>query len=87
MTKARGAGRPRAVLAKANRRETGQARRALGTLASLKVGPRTAKRYQLALQVLFSCVCGVGGGMMRDFWVSSWMFSKSWNIWHSLPKL
>ena len=54
MTKARGAGRPRAVLAKANRRETAQARRALGTLASLKVGPRIAKRYQLALQVLFS---------------------------------
>ncbi len=54
MTKARGAGRPRAVLAKANRRETAQARQALGTLASLKVGPRTASRYKKALQIFLS---------------------------------
>ena len=53
MTRARGAGRPRAVLAKANRLETAQSRQALGTLASLKVGPRTASRYQKALEVFF----------------------------------
>ena len=54
MTKARGAGRPRAVLAKAGRLETARARQALGTLSSLKVGPRTQIRYQRALHVFFT---------------------------------
>jgi len=53
MTRARGAGRPRATLAKANRVEVIRSRRQLGSLAALRVGPRTAKRYQYSLRCLF----------------------------------
>ena len=52
MTRGRGAGRPRAVVARANRLETAQSRQALGTLASLKVGPKAASRYQKALEAI-----------------------------------
>ena len=54
MTKSRGAGRPRAVLAKASRLATAQARQQLGPLASLRVGPRTAARYRKALLIFFN---------------------------------
>ena len=54
MTKARGAGRPRAVLAKASRLATAQSRQQLGPLASLRVGPRTAARYRKALLIFFN---------------------------------
>ena len=54
MTKARGAGRPRAVLAKASRKANAEARKALGSLASLRVSPRTATHYTKALEVFFN---------------------------------
>jgi len=53
MTRARGAGRPRAILAKANRVEVIRSRRQLGSLAALRVGPRTARRYWTSLQCFF----------------------------------
>ena len=52
MARGQGAGRPRAVLAKANRLETAQSRQALGTLTSLRVRPKAASRYQKALEAI-----------------------------------
>ena len=32
------------------------------------------------LRVISNGMCGIVGGVMRDFWDSSWLRSKSWNI-------
>jgi len=66
MTKARGAGRPRASLAKANRVEVMLNRRRLGSLAALKVGPRTARRYWASLRSLFEWIKGEKVALPED---------------------
>ena len=65
MTRARGAGRPRAVLAKV-KRENAVARKALGSLASLRVSPRTAARYTKALEVFFGWMRVEGVALPRE---------------------
>ena len=53
MTRARGVGRPRAVLAKAEKAQTQAARRAAGPLRDLRVAQKTATRYRKALRIFF----------------------------------
>ena len=53
MTLSRGVGRPRAVLAKAEKAKTQAARKAAGPLRELRVAPSTALRYKRAMSVFF----------------------------------
>ena len=54
MTKARGSGRPRALVAKASRADRAASRKQAGSLNDLKVAPRTQKRYEAALRSFFA---------------------------------
>ena len=54
----RGAGRPRAALAKVAKTDNAIRRKALGSLTDLKVSARTANRYNNALKEFFMWVKG-----------------------------
>ena len=66
MTPARGAGRPRAALAKVIKSENAIRRRELGTLSDLRVAPTTLKRYQAALNGFFSWLVAEGRSLPRQ---------------------
>ena len=53
MMPGRGAGRPRALVAKATKAERARERQKAGTLQELRVSARTAKRYTRALETFF----------------------------------
>ena len=54
MTKKRGPGRPRAILAKASSVENAAQRKRLGSLRELQLATRTVNRYKDALKVFFA---------------------------------